>query len=57
MKFNDMPYERCDCEQVKKDIKAFTKELKKAKSYEEAKAVLDYLKCISLNNTLGRFKP
>ena len=39
MKFKDMPYSRFDCEEAKKAIAAFTKELGEAKTYEEAKAV------------------
>ena len=39
MKVKDMPYSRFDCEEAKKAIAAFTKELGEAKTYEEAKAV------------------
>ena len=39
MKFSEMPYKRPDPEAVKHDLQELTKQLKNAKSYEEAKAV------------------
>ncbi len=39
MKFKDMPYERYDCEKVKKDLAEITEAFNNAKSYEEAKAL------------------
>ena len=38
MKFKEMPYERPDVEQVKKELAALTERLKNAASYEEARA-------------------
>ena len=39
MKFKDMPYNRYDCNQVKKDLAEYTEKLKAAKTYEEARAL------------------
>ena len=39
MKFKDMPYTRPDPEKVKTDLAKLTERLRKAKTYEEARAV------------------
>ena len=41
MKFSEMPYKRPDPEQVKKELQELTEQFKNAKSYEEAKAVIE----------------
>ena len=39
MKFTEMPYERPDTDQIKKEMKGLTEELKSAQSYGEAREV------------------
>jgi len=60
MKFSQMPYERPNLEEVKKDLAALVEKLKAATSYEEAKAVFlekeKYEKHISTYGTLASIR-
>ena len=57
MKFSEMPYKRPDPEEIKKDFQDFTERLKKAGSYEEAKATFlayeDWYKIADTTATLA----
>ena len=57
MKFSEMPYERIDKEEISKTVKEFTKRLKGATSFEEAKKVFEefdvYDRHIDTNYTIA----